>query len=277
MTGSRVIAIMTFLAFLVPSVHADETVRISGTGGAIGGMKHLAEAFGKKYPGVNASVFPSVGSAGGIKAVKAGKLDLAVSSRRIREEEKAPGLVEKPYAITAYIFATSSSNPVGGLGLSEIQDIYSGKKTAWPDGKRIFLVLRPVTDAFTDLLLNLSPGMKNAVESAQQRPGMFVGITDQDAADQIERTPGSFGVTSYSLVASEKRKIKPLAVDGISPVGKDGANEKYPYLIPFYLVYMKDSAAGAAGKFMDFIDSKEGEKILGMNGHLPIRKAHGKP
>ena len=39
---------------------------------------------------------------------------------------------------------------------------------------------------------------------------MFTAITDQDAADQIERTPGSFGATSYATVVSEKRNIKPL-------------------------------------------------------------------
>ena len=81
--------------------------------------------------------------------------------------------------------------------------------------------------------------MKDAAESSKKRPGMFTGITDQDAADQIERTPGSFGVTSYAVVASEKRNIKPLAVDGISPVGKHGANEKYPYFMTLYLVYVE--------------------------------------
>jgi phosphate transport system substrate-binding protein len=277
MAGSRVVAIMTVLAFLAPAVFAEDTVRISGTGGAIGGLKHLGDAFEKKHPGVKVNVFPSLGSTGGIKAVAAGKLDLAISSRRIKDEEKIPGLVEKPYAKAAFIFATSSSNRAEGLSLSEIQDIYSGKKTTWPDGNKIFLVIRPATDAFADFLVKLSPGMKDAVESARKRPGMFTGITDQDAADQIERTPGSFGVTSYTLVASEKRKIKPLAVDGISPVGKNGVNDKYPYFMIFSLVFIKDRNTGAVRDFIDFIDSKEGEKILRMNGHIPVGKAQGKP
>jgi phosphate transport system substrate-binding protein len=240
-------------------------------------MKLLGEAFGKKYPGVTVTILPSTGSAGGIKAVAAGKLDIAVSSRRIREEEKIPGLVEAPYAKTVFIFATSSSNPAVGLSLSEIQEIYSGKKTRWPDGNKVFLVIRPATDAFTGFLKTLSPGMKDAVELAHKRPGIFMGITDQDAADQLEGTPGSFGVTSYSLVISEKRKIKPLAVDGISPVGKNGVNDKYPYFMTFYLVHRKDRNTGAVGRFIDYIDSKEGEKILRMNGHIPIKKAQGKP
>lgn len=277
MAGSRVVAIMAVLAFLAPAVFAEETVRVSGTGGAIGGMKLLGEAFGKKHPGVKVNVLPSLGSTGGIKAVAAGKLDLAVSSRRIKDEEKVPGLVEELYVKTAFIFATSSSNRAKEIRLSEIQDIYAGKKTTWPGGDKIFLVIRPTTDAFTDFLKKLSPGMNDAVRLAEKRPGIFTGITDQDAADQIERTTGSFGVTSYSLVASENRKIKPLAVDGISPGGKNGVNDKYPYITTFYLVHMKDRTTGAARNFIDYIYSKEGENILRMSGHIPIRKAQGKP
>jgi phosphate transport system substrate-binding protein len=159
--------------------------------------------------------------------------------------------------------------------LAEIRDIYAGKKTTWSNGNKIFLVIRPAADAYTDFLVKLSPGMKSVVETAQKRPGIFIGITDQDAADQIERTPGSFGVTSYTLVASEKRKIKPLAVDGISPVGKKDVNDKYPYLMNFYLVYLEDRNTGAVRNFYYFIDSKEGVKILRRNGHIPIGKAQG--
>jgi len=277
MAGFRVVAIMTVLAFLSPAVFAEETVRVSGTGGAIGSLKLLGGAFGKKHPGVKVNVLPSMGSAGGIKAVAAGKLDLAVSSRRIKDEEKVPGLVEEPYIKTPFIFATSYSNQANGFSLAEIQDIYAGKKTTWAGGNKIFLVIRPATDSFTDFLEQLSPGMKDAVELVKKRRGIFIGITDQDAADRIERIPGSFGVTSYSLVASEKRNIKPLAVNGISPVGKNGINDKYPYTVTYYLVHMKDRITGAGRNFIDYIDSKEGETILRLSGNIPVRKAQGKP
>ena len=158
MSGFRAVAIMTVMAFLAPAVFAEETLRVSRTGGAIGGMKLLGEAFGKKHPGVKVNVFHSMGSTGGIKAVAAGKLDLAVSSRRIKDEEKVPGLVEELYANTAFIFATSSSNQANGFSLAEIQDIYAGKKTTWPDGSKIFLVIRPATDAFTEYLGKTFPG-----------------------------------------------------------------------------------------------------------------------
>lgn len=280
MAGSRFVAALAalaVLAFPAPGAFAEETVKVSGTGGAIGGMKQLGEAFGRKHHGMTVNVFPSTGSTGGIKAVVAGKLDLAVSSRRIRTEEMVPGLVEKPYLKTPFLFATSTSNPVDGLRLSEIQDIYAGRKTTWPGGKTIFLVIRPATDAFTNFLEDISPGMKDAVATSKKRRGMFTGITDQDAADEIERASGSFGVTSYTLVAFEKRRIKALAVDGIPPVTRNGINGRYPYFITFYLVYKNDRNAGAVGKFIDYIGSRDGDNILKKGGAIPIGKAQGKP
>ncbi|HEY5461142.1 MAG TPA: hypothetical protein VIJ89_05265 [Deferrimonas sp.] len=65
MTGFRFVAIIAVLAFLAPAVFAEETIRVSGTGAAIGGMKLLGEAFGKKHPGVKVNVFSSLGSSGG--------------------------------------------------------------------------------------------------------------------------------------------------------------------------------------------------------------------
>jgi ABC-type phosphate transport system substrate-binding protein len=66
-------------------------------------------------------------------------------------------------------------------------------------------------------------------------------------------------------------------VDGISPIGKNGVNDKYPYFMTFYLVNVKDRTTPAIGNFIEYIDSREGENILGMNGHIPIGKEQGKP
>ena len=277
MTGNRLVVIFTVVIFLAPAVFAEETVRISGTGGAIGGMKLLGQAFERRNPGVKVDVLPSLGSTGGINAVKAGKLDLAVSARPLREDEKTSGLLEEPYAKAPFIFATSSKSRAEGLRLSEIQDIYAGKITTWPYGGRIHIVMRPASDAYTHFLEELSPGMKDALASAKNVPGLILGITDQDAAVQIEKIPNSFGVTSYTLVVSENRKIKPLSVDGISPVGKNGANEKYPYSMTFYLVYMKGRNTRPVSDFIDYTGSKEGERILRKAGHITIGKAKGKP
>jgi phosphate transport system substrate-binding protein len=111
---------------------------------------------------------------------------------------------------------------------------------------------------------------------AHQIPGVFVGITDQDAAEQIEKTPGSFGTTSLSIIVAEKRKIKALSVDGVAPTLSNLSTGRYPYAITLFLVYKKDRYKGAVKDFIEFVFSRDGKKILSDNGHLTLERITGK-
>lgn len=260
-----------------PSARAAETLRISGTGAGIGGMRLVAAAFGKKHPGVAVSVISSTGSTGGIRAVNEEKLDLACSSRALTEAEKKDGAVEERYALTAIVFGAQASNPTAGFTLREIEDIYAGRQGGWPDGRRIRLSLRPASDAFTAHIGAYTPGMKAALERAATVPGVFVGSTDQDAAVYIEKTPGSFGATSLSLILSEKRKIKTLSVNGVFPTEKTVADGSYPWVLPLSIVYRSGRLSGRAKEFVDFLYSAETADILRKNGHAPVGRGAAKP
>ncbi len=271
----HVLSLAVALSWAAVSTGSAESIRISGTGGAIGGMKRLGKAYERKHPGAVVDVLPSTGSTGGIKAARDGKLDICVSSRPLRDKEKAPGFVEEPYAKTAFVFTTPDTGVVWGLRLPEIEDIYAGRRTSWPDGTPIRLVLRPESDAFTVFLRGISPRFSDALESAYRRPGLYVGITDQDAADQIEKIHGAFGVTSYSLIVSEKRKLRTLAVDGILPPTSDRGGDRYPYYLTFNLVYRSAGYAGPVKDFIEFLFSKEGADLLRRNGHIPVARRQG--
>jgi len=87
--------------------------------------------------------------------------------------------------------AVASKIPAANLAIQDIFDIYSGKKTIWPDGQRLRLILRPLTDSDTEILLNMGPDMEQAVKSAHQRDGIKIAITDEESADAIQSTPGA--------------------------------------------------------------------------------------
>ena len=194
-----------------------EKLIITGTGASIGVMKRMANGFQKRHPNVTVNILPSVGSTGGIKAVKAGKIDISLSARTLKPEERIPGIIEESYGRTAFIFGVQESNPIEGLSMTEIEEIYAGKRRTWSDGRPIRLILRPLYDSCSAFLAGINPGMKSASVQAHSIPGVFVGMTDQDAALQIERTPGSFGTTTAAIIAAEKLKIKALSVDGVCP------------------------------------------------------------
>lgn len=255
---------------------------ITGTGSSIGVMQRMGEVFQKKRPPVTVSVLPSIGSTGGIKAVKAGKVDIGFTSRPLTPNERNSDIIEEPYGRTAFVFGVQASNPINGLALTEIEEIYARKRTSWSDGTPIRLILRPTNDDFSVYLESISARLKSASKRARSIPGVYIGMTDQEATAQIEKTPGSFGTTSTSLIAAEKRKIKALSVDGTAPtlanisISPDISAVRYPYVMTLSLVCRRDKYQGAVKEFIDFVFSAEGRKILSENGHVAIPRMSGK-
>ncbi|HLA28840.1 MAG TPA: substrate-binding domain-containing protein [Syntrophales bacterium] len=225
---------------------------------------------------VTVQVLTSIGSTGGIKAVNEDKIDIGLSYRPLKPEEWSAEIIEEPYGRTAFIFGVQDSNPAIGFTLAEIEEIYAGKRKTWPDGTPIRLILRALSDGMSAYLAGTNPGLKSAHEKAHSIPGVFVGNTDQEAAEQIEKTPGSFGTTSGSLIAAEKRKIKSLSVDGTAPTLSNVSTGKYPYAVTMYLVCKRDKYRGSIKDFIEFVFSRDGQKLLSDNGHVTLQRITGK-
>ena len=256
-------------ATVFPGVVRAEPLRISGTGGAIGGMRLLAEAFRKAEPGVEVVTLRSIGSSGGIRAALAGKLDIGLSARPLSPEEMAQGGRQTAYARTAFVFAVNPDVNLSDTTLAEVIDIYAGRKTDWEGGAALRIILRPAADTDTIVLRKISPEMAYAVERSQKREGLIVATTDQDSADEIERTRGSFGTSTLALVVSEKRRIRMLSLSGVKPTTKSVRDGTYPYTKTFFLV-TRQAPSPAAGKFIRFVRSPEGKAILSRVGHVPL-------
>lgn len=253
-------------AFAVPA--QAETVRIAGTGSAVGTMRLLADAFHATGTPIRVSVLPAIGSGGGIKAVLAGAAEIAVISRPVTVEEQARGASAMEYARTPFVFATWPGNPIDGVTVAELADLYAGKRTQWATRTPVRLVLRPAADIDTELVTGLSPALRDAVASAGKRPGMIVADTDIDAANMIERTEGAFGVTALALVLSERRNIKVLKLEGVAPSAKSLADGRYRLQKHVYLVTVPRSGPGAR-EFVAFVQSRTGRAILERTGHVP--------
>ncbi len=76
---------------MIPVLAQAEEIKIGGTGGALATMQLLGDAYSKNHPETKIIVLPSLGSSGGIKAVLAGAIQVAVSSRPIKDSETSLG------------------------------------------------------------------------------------------------------------------------------------------------------------------------------------------
>ncbi len=264
------VAVLAVLLVSGPRSAVAETIRISGTDGAIGTMRILGEAFRKTNPGIRVEILPGMGSSGSIRAVLAGRLDIGLNGRTLSGEERAQGVMETRYARTPFVFGVNSTLKMTGLTLEGLAAIYAGKRD-WENGKRIRLVLRPQADSDIAVLKSMSPAMSAAVDIALRRKGMIMATTDQDAVDIIESVPGAFGGTTLSLVLSEKHGLRIISLDGITPSVRTMADRSYPYSKTFFMVTRKNLPASVR-RFIDFVRSPAGAAILAKNSQEAVRE-----
>jgi phosphate transport system substrate-binding protein len=252
-------AIALMLSCLAGAAWAGQTVHVGGTGGPLEAMRLAGEAFHKAHPQTDVAIVPGLGSRGGIKALQAGAVDVAVSATTAPAAEA--GLVSVELGRTPMIFATASPRPGAGVTTADLVEIYSGRKTVWPDGSRLRVILRPNGDSDTAFLRALSPAMSRAMDDGFKLPGVKIAATDQDAADAIGSIPGAFGASTLLQVRAEARSLAPLPVGGVAPGLAGLANGSYPYAKTFYLVTRAQSTV-ALQQYLGFLASPAGRELL---------------
>lgn len=244
-------------------------IKIGGSGGALGVMKLLADEFGKTNRGTAVQVVPSLGSGGGIKALLGGALDIAVSARPVNDAEQRRGAVQRELGRTPFVFGVAAASARSGITLQEVRDIFAGTRTAWQDGSRIRLVLRPTTESDTNIVKGISPALAEAVDAAHRREGMLFAVTDQDTAETIEKIPGAFGTITLSQIITEQRPITALALDGVVPSVAAIKSGAYPHTKTYYIITNSSPGAGAR-QFTQFVFSDRGRKILERSGFWTV-------
>jgi phosphate transport system substrate-binding protein len=265
-----VLALALGAALALPATSpAADTIRVSGTGTALGTLAQLAEAFTKVHPGVGVKLLPSIGSGGAFRAVAEGAIEVGISARPLKSDEFSMGLVTLPYARTPFVFAGGPRVSVKDLTAEEAVQIFRGERTRWPDGERIRLVLRPRSDADSQILLGISPALARAAESAFARPGMLIAATNQEANQILARTPGALGVTSLTQVLSESLEVTPLSWNGVAPTVENLRSGAYPLEKRLYLV-IKAPASPAVRRFAAFLSTPEAKRILERTGNVAL-------
>jgi len=260
----RILSVLLFLsAWLLPCAMA-ETVTVGGTGSGLGVMRLLGSGFSQLTPRYSVKVLPSLGTSGGIRALRAGALDMAIASRKVTNKERE-GLEVYSLGRSPFVFAVHPGVPMDNITLAQVRDIYAGDMAVWSDGNPIRWILRPVDESDWLLMRAISTEMAGAVDLAQKTEGLFVAITDIDVADSLEKIKGSFSPIPLTLIVSEKRLVKVLSLNGVQPSVEALAAHHYPLAKPYYLLVRQD-APESVRKFIAFIRSHQGQQLLYQSG-----------
>lgn len=96
-------------------------------------MDKLKDAFNKKAPNVSIEIQES-GSSAGIQSAIEGAVEIGMSSRELKDEEKTE-LTVKQIAMDGIAVIVNNDNTLDNITSDQIKDIYTGKTTDWSDVK----------------------------------------------------------------------------------------------------------------------------------------------
>lgn len=223
----------------------------------------LGEAFEQANPDVTFTYNPT-GSGSGIQAVEEGRCDIGLSSRSLKDEEKAKGLKETVVALDGIAIIVNPANKAADLSVETIAKIYKGEITDWKDAGgdagEIVLIGREAGSGTRDGFESIT-GTKDACKYRQE-------LTS--TGDVITTVAGNPNAIGYASLASVKDTVKALAVDGVTPDEKTVKDGSYKVQRPFVLVTKDGQALSAAAqKFYDYATSAEAAEVITGAGVVP--------
>ena len=222
----------------------------------------LGEAF-QNETGISFTYNPT-GSGSGIKAVQEGRCDIGLSSRELKDEEKAAGLTGTVLAYDGIAVIVNPENPVSDLSLETIAKIYTGEITNWSEvggnDTEIVRIGREAGSGTRDGFESIT----DTEDACQYRQEL---TSTGDVITTVSQNPGAIG---YASVASVKDTVKAVTVDGVAPTEETIKDGSYVVQRPFVLVTKTDTPlSDAAFKFFTYITSADANEIISAAGVVP--------
>ncbi len=221
-----------------------------------------AEVYMKEDPSKVVNV-QGGGSSAGIEAARSGAAEIGMASRELTPEEK--DLTETIIARDGLAIIVHPSNPVTGLSLLEVRNIFNG-------GVRNWKLLGGPDAEITVVTREEGSGTRGAFqEMVMKKDRIFRGAVVEDSNGTVREIvagdPNGVGYISLGLVDD---RVRAVGLDGVRPSRDEIDAGRYRLVRPFLFV-TKGTAAPAAREFIDFVLSPKGQDLIIQEGLLSAR------
>ena len=241
------------------------SLKISGGTAHIPVMKVAARKIMTAHAGINISIAGG-GSGVGLKQVGEGLVDIGNSGRKPSEAElKKYPLKMHQWAIDGVGVVVNPLNPVTNLTTANLKDIYAGKLTNWkvfggPD-KTINLYTRDEASGTRAVF------WKKALSKGDISARAHFVPSNGAMKTAVSSDPYAIG---YVSVGHIDNSVAAVALDGMAPTLENVKQGKYKVARGLYSNTNGDPK-GLAKKFMEYLYSAEGRKIVAEKGFIPVR------
>lgn len=263
---------MAILALLlsVSSAPAQEKIVIGGSGSLNEELADLAKAYMARYPGNTIEVRPeSMSTEGGMEGVRTGRFQIGLVSRAPNAHEKGK-LIYMAISRSMAGVVVHKSMPVSDLSDNQICEVFSGKVKSWKDlggnDAKILVLTRKRDDSNTEAFRKKMPCFKDLAVT----PEAITLLRGNEVLDALDKRPGTIGITNLGSNFRDHENLKALSISGVSPTAETVRNDKYRFVREQGVV-LAGEPQGLTKRFMDFMATPEGRKILGSQGAIPLR------
>ncbi len=256
-------------------------------------LVNVAQTFAEEYAKINPGVAVAVsggGSGTGIAAMINGTVDIANSSRKMKDkeikqaQERGQNPVEHVVGYDALALYVHKNNPADSLAIADLAKIYGryGGATNWKalgisvpgcSSGDIVVVSRQNNSGtyayFQEAILG---------EKGKYRLGTLDMHGSKDVVDLVEKTPCAIG---YSGLAYATDHVKTLCIAPeagkpcVKPSESAAMDGTYPIARPLFM-YTNGEPKGEIKKYLDWILSNAGQCLVAKEGYAPLRKVHCK-
>ena len=231
-------------------------------------MEKVVGALGEQFMSDNSGVsvtYDATGSGAGIEAASNGSADIGLSSRALKDEEVASGLVGTTVALDGIAVIVNPANGVENLTVEQIAKIFTGEITDWSElggtAGTISCIGREAGSGTRDGFESIT-GTKDACKMDQE-------LTSTGAV--IEAVAGNPNAIGYASLSALKDTVKAVTVGGVACSEETVLDGSYEIQRPFVFV-TKDGVAlsDQAQAFFDFATSSAASDLIRGAGAVPV-------
>ena len=225
----------------------------------------LTEGFAKVEPGVTVSYDPT-GSGAGITGAADKTLDIGLSSRALKDDEKAD-VDGTTIALDGIAIIVNNASKVEDLTVDQLKQMFTGEITNWSevggDDGEIVLIGREAGSGTRDGFESIVD-VKDSCKYAQELTATGAVIS------AVEANPLAIGYASLSAVGDTVKMVTVGGVECSEDTVKDGS---YEVQRPFVFVTNKSvTLSEQAQAFFDFATSADAADLIRTAGAVPVNE-----
>ena len=225
----------------------------------------LTEGFAEVEPGVTVSYDPT-GSGAGITGAADKTLDIGLSSRALKDDEKAD-VDGTTIALDGIAIIVNNASKVENLTVDQLKQMFTGEITNWSevggDDGEIVLIGREAGSGTRDGFESIVD-VKDSCKYAQELTATGAVIS------AVEANPLAIGYASLSAVGDTVKMVTVGGVECSEETVKDGS---YEVQRPFVFVTNKSvTLSEQAQAFFDFATSADAADLIRTAGTVPVNE-----